>query len=236
MSEPLATFAAAGGSDPHSHEVVTVDGSGRVRALVATAWPDGAPADRAGVFEWTLDAGELAALGAELEAVEAPGESRPSGDAGGFSLAVAGRRLRWGPFDELSAKLAAVARRFGGLRAEAREHPRAAVRLTLEPPLGFRFEALGSDPVGLTVRGVSARVVPAGEGTGPPPLLWAREAAPLRVPVPEARTLDPGDSLLVGADAPPSGSRVDGFAEVELAVPGRDGGLLAVVAAGPLLT
>ncbi len=66
----LAAFAAAGGSDPHSHEVVTVEADGRVRALVATAWPDGAPADQAGVFEWTLD--DVAALRAELAAAESP--------------------------------------------------------------------------------------------------------------------------------------------------------------------
>jgi hypothetical protein len=233
MSEALASFAAAGGSDPHSHEVLTVEADGRVRALVATAWPDGAPADRAGAFEWTLGADELAALAAELEAAEAPCESRPSSDAGGFSLAVAGRRLRWGPFDELPASLAAVARRFAGLRAQARDHPRAAVRLSLEPPLGFRFEACGSEPVGLAVRGVSARVVPAGEGTDPPPLLWAREAAPLRVTAPEARTLDPGESVLVEADAPASGSRVDGFAEVALTIEGEE--LVAVLAAGPVI-
>jgi hypothetical protein len=235
VTEPLASFAAAGGSDPHSHEVVTVDADGRVRALVATAWPDGAPADRAGVFEWTLGAGELAALRAELESAEAPPQSRPSADAGGFSLETRGERLRWGPFDELPESLAAVAERFAALRAQARDYPRAAVRLSLEPPLGFRFEARGSEPVGLAVRAISARVVPAGEGTGPPPLLWAREAGPLRVPAPEARTLDPGESLLVEADAPAPGSRVDGFAEVALTVPGREGELLAVVAAGPLL-
>ena len=236
MSEPLASFAVAGGSDPHSHEVVTVDADGRVRALVATAWPDGAPADRAGVFEWTLGADELAALEAEIGSAQPPAESRPSADAGGFSLATRGRRLRWGPFDELPSSLAAVARRFAALRAEAREHPRAAVRLTLEPPLGFRFEARGSEPVGLTVRAISARVVPAGEGTGPPPLLWAREAAPLRVPAPEARTLEPGETLLLGADAPAAGSRADGFAEVALAIGGEKRELVAVLAAGPLLT
>jgi hypothetical protein len=236
MSEPLVTFAVAGGSDPHSHEVVTVEADGRVRALVATAWPDGAAADGAGVFEWSLGAGELAALAAELESAQAPAATRPSGDAGGFSAAIAGRRLRWGPFDELPASLAVVTQRFAALRAQARDHPRAAVRLSLEPPLGFRFEARGSEPVGLAVRAVSARVVPAGEGTGPPPLLWVREAAPLGVPAPEARTLEPGESLLVDAEAPAAGSRVDGFAEVALTVPGREGELLAVLAAGPLLT
>jgi hypothetical protein len=227
----LATFAAAGGSDPHSHEVVTVDADGRVRALVETAWPDGAPADQAGVFEWTLD--DVAALRAELAAAEAPAESRPSADAGGFSLQLPGQRLRWGPFDELPPALDAVAARFAALRAEARRHATAAVRLTLEAPLRFRFEASGSEPVGLTVRGVSARVVPAGEGTGPPPLLWAREAAPLHLALPEPRTLDPGESLLVEADAPAAGSRVDGFAEVALTVEGED--LVAVLAAGPLI-
>jgi hypothetical protein len=236
VSAPLASFAAAGGSDPHSHEVVTVDADGGVRALVATAWPDGAPADRAGVFEWTLGAGELAALIAELESAEPPDDSRQSADAGGFSLQTGGRRLRWGPFDELPASLAAVARRFAGLRAQARAHPRAAVALTLEPPLGFRFEACGSEPVGLTVRAISARVVPAGEGTGPPPLLWAREAAPVGVTAPEARTLEPGETLVLGGDAPAGGSRADGFAEVALAIEGEERELVAVLAAGPLLT
>jgi hypothetical protein len=234
MSEPLASFTAAGGSDPHSHEVVTVEADGRVRALVATAWPDGAPADRAGAFEWTLGADELSALGAEVEAAEPPGDSRPSADAGGFSLEAGGRRLRWGAFDELPPSLAAVARRFAALRSEAREHPRAAVRLSLEPPLRFRFEARGREPVRLIVRTVSARVVPAGEGLGPPPLLWAREAVPLSVPTPEARTLDPGESLLLRADAPAGGSRADGFAEVVLEAPGA-GELVAVLAAGPVI-
>jgi hypothetical protein len=76
-------------------------------------------------------------------------------------------------------------------------------------------------------------VVPAGEGTDPPPLLWAREAAPLRVTAPEARTLDPGESVLVEADAPASGSRVDGFAEVALTIEGEE--LVAVLAAGPVI-
>ena len=232
MTEPLASFAVAGGSDPHSHEVVTVEADGRVRAVVATAWPDGAPADRAGLFEWTLE--DVDALRTQLGAAEAPAASRPSADAGGFSLQAGGRRLRWGPFDELPASLAALADRFARLRAEAREHPRAAVRLTLAPPLEFCFEAQGSEPVGLGVRALSARVVPAGAGTGPPPLLWAREAEPLRVPAPEARTLDPGESLLVAADAPAGGSRVDGFAEVALRIGGEE--LIAVLAAGPLLT
>ncbi len=107
------------------------------------------------------------------------------------------------------------------------------MRLTVEPPLRFRFEACGSEPVGVAVHAISARVVPAGEGTGPPPLLWAREAAPLRVAMPEPRTLDPGQSLLVEADAPAGGSRVDGFAEIALTVEGEE--LVAVLAAGPVI-
>jgi hypothetical protein len=236
VTERLASFAVAGGSDPHSHEVVTVDAEGGLRALVATAWPDGAAADCAGMFEWALGAGELAALAAELDAAEAPAGSHPSADAGAFTLETRAGRWRWGPFDELPPSLAAVAARFAALRAQAREHPLAAVRLALEPPLGFRFEARGTEPVGLTVRALSARIVAAGEGTDPPPLLWLREAAPLPVPAPEGRTLEPGETLLVSAEPPVGGSRADGFAEVALAIEGEQRELVAVLAAGPLLT
>jgi TusA-related sulfurtransferase len=53
------------------------------------------------------------------------------------------------------------------------------------------------------------------------------------VTAPEARTLDPGESLLVEADAPAAGSRVDGFAEVALTIEGEE--LVAVLAAGPVI-
>ena len=51
MSALLVSFAAAGGAPPASHEVVRVFRDGRVRVLVATAWPGLGPVAEAGVYE-----------------------------------------------------------------------------------------------------------------------------------------------------------------------------------------
>jgi hypothetical protein len=238
VSAPLATFSATGGAPPASREVVRVARDGTVRVLVGTAWVDDAPADQAGLFEWSLPDEAAVELAELVTRIEPRGEEGGGGDAGRLALAWPGGRVRWGPYDDVPEPLDALAARFAELRIEARRHPLAAVRLSLEPPLDFRFEARGSEAVGLTVRAVSARVVPAGEGTDPPPLLWAREAARLSVAVPGPTSIAPGETLVVsaGTSVPQGRSRVDGFAHVTLDLPGEAAEVVAVLAAGPLIT
>jgi hypothetical protein len=245
VSEWLAIFAATGGSPPQSQEVVRVARDGTARALIGSAWPDGLAADQAGAFGWTLDAADVEGLAGLLAAV-GPEErfGAPSADAGGFLLERDGREVRWGPYDEIPEALAAVAQRFAELRAEARENPVAAVRLTLEPcggeELGFVLECRGAEPVTVTVapNAVSALVLPESAGTGPAGILALADAQPVAAGAAGPAELAPGDSLrLSGAPARPAEPgpyRADGYVRARLGVPGTGGELAAVLTAGPV--
>jgi hypothetical protein len=223
VSEALATFAAIGGAPPGSYEAIEVHHDGTVVARLGTAWPDGLAADQAGRFEWTLASGALDELRALLDAVGPAPKAATGPDAGGFSLELAGRTLQWGLHDEAPEALTRVERRFARLRAEAREHPAAAVRLSLSADageLGFRFEARGGEPVTISVRerGLSVLLLPPDSGADPPSPLWSRRAVPVGAPGAGPTTLAPGESLLLTGTTEPVGERqrVDGFAWVEL--------------------
>ena len=227
MTDLLVSFAAAGGAPPASQELVRVFRDGRVRALAGTAWPGLGRVDEAGAYAFELDAGALgvlerlaeAAAGEELDGPREPGSGRFALDVGDAA------RLRWDPFTTPSAPVAALADRLRALLAEARVHPLAAVRLEVEAAAGeplrlaFRFTAIGSEPVSLTVASLRARVVEvASEPSEPPPLAWVRESVALDTDAAGPAELAPGEALtLEGAtSALPDRLRVDGFARVAL--------------------
>jgi hypothetical protein len=243
VTDRLASFAATGGAPPPSQELVRVYREGRVRALAGTAWPGLGPVDEAGVYEFELGAGALAELErlAEAAAGEALDGPREPG-SGRFALDVGDdTRLRWDPFTTPPEPVAALAGRLRALLAEARAHPVAAVRLGVEAAAGdplrlsYRFTALGSEPISLTVASLRARVVDvASKPSDPPPLAWVREAAPLDAGPAGPTELAPGETLtLEGATSAPAGRlRVDGFARVALELAG-EGKLEATLGAGP---
>jgi hypothetical protein len=243
VSDWLAIFAATGGSPPQSQEVVRVARDGTAGALIGTAWPDGLAADQAGSFGWTLEEADLEELATLLRAV-GPEErfGTASADAGGFLLERDGREIRWGPYDEIPEALAAVAERFAALRAQAREHPAAAVRLTLEPgeELGFVLESRGAEPVTVTVapNAVAALVLPESAGTGPAGILAFSDAKPVATGEAGLAELAPGESLrLTGVPARPAEPgpyRADGYVRVRLGLPDSGGELAAVLTAGPV--
>jgi hypothetical protein len=222
VTDLLASFAAAGGAPPASQELVRVYRDGSVRALAGTAWPGLGRVDEAGAYAFALDAAALdelerlaqAVAGEQLDGPREPGSGRYALDAGDA-------RLRWDPFTTPPEPVAALAERLRALLVEAREHPLAAVRLEVEARAGrltFRFTALGSEPVGLSVADTRARVVEApAPPEDPPPLAWVREASPVATGEGRAR-LAPGDALTLEgeASAPPGRVRVDGFARVGL--------------------
>jgi hypothetical protein len=244
VSDWLAIFAATGGTPPQSQEVVRVARDGTARALIGTAWPDGLAADQAGAFGWAIDASDVAELAALVAAV-GPEErfGAPSADAGGFLLERDGRQVRWGPYDEVPEALAEVARRFAVLRAVAREHPVAAVRLSLEPgdgeELGFVLECHGAEPVTVTVppNAVSALVLPESAGTGPAGILALGDARPVAAGTAGPAELAPGTSLRLSGvperPAEPGPYRADGYVRVRLGLPDTRGELAAVLTAGP---
>jgi hypothetical protein len=234
VSELLASFAAAGGAPPPSQELVRVDRDGHVEALCGTAWPAFGPVSEAGAYAFELEAGALAEL---RQLAEAPGmavpDEPPRPGSGSFSVRLGEETLRWDPFGTPSEPLAALAERLQALLAEARDHPVAAVRLEVAATgggLAFTFTALGSEPISLGVESLRARVVEVGsDPSGPPPLSWVREAAPLDTPPGGPEELAPGESLtLVGETSAPGGRvRVDGFARVTV------GEVEATLGAGP---
>jgi hypothetical protein len=242
----FVTLAATGGMPPPSQELVRVFADGTVRALILTAWHDRAPADEAGVYEWRLD--DVAPLVRLAERVDDDG-SEISSDAGHFTLALGERRIRWSPFAPPGGALGELAARLGELRTQAREHPLAAVKLSLEAgeQLTFQFAALGEQPLELALpeAGLSVRVAPAPspEGNGhvarpsdPPPLAWFDEAEAVPAPAAAPTQLNPGEALAASGELPEqSPARVDGFARLTLALPGEAPGLQAVLAAGPLM-
>jgi hypothetical protein len=162
--------------------------------------------------------------------------------SGRFALGVGDDvRLSWSPFATPPAPVAALADRLRALLAEARAHPLAAVRLEVEAAGGdplrltYRFTALGSEPLSLTVASLHARVVEVpSQPSEPPPLAWVREATPVETSGGGRTSLAPGETLtLEGAtSAPPGRLRVDGFARVALELTG-DGELEATLGAGP---
>jgi hypothetical protein len=243
----MVILAATGGTPPQSQELVRVFPDGTVRALVLTAWTDRLPADEAGVYEWRL--GDVAGLARLAEQVE-DGGSEISSDAGHFTLALGERRIRWSPFAPPDGALGELAERLGELRAQAREHPLAAVRLSLEAgeELTFKFAALGEQALELALPegGLSVRVAPADppEGNGhvarpssPPLLAWFDEAERLPTPATGPTRLSPGEALAASGELPAQApARLDGFARLTLSLPGEAAGLQAVLAAGPLLT
>ena len=244
MSALPASFAAAGGAPPPSHEVVRVGRDGGVRALVGTPWPGWSRGDEAGVYATRLEPQALAALADALAGLPGVGGPAPP-DAGRFVLALAdGRTLRWDPFAEVPAEVAAAAASMRGVLEEARRHPRAAVRLTLEERAGglaFVFASTGTEPVTMRLTApprLRAVAAPGGSASDPPPLAWVREAMPLGADPPGPAELAPGERLTLEAPPPETAAgphRLDGFASVRLDIPGGDGALDAVLAAGPLV-
>lgn len=248
MTELLAWFAAAGGAPPPSHEVVRVFRDGSVRVLAGTVWPGLGPISEAGAYAWELRGAALAELeglaeAAATEELDGPLES----GSGRFALGVGDDvRLRWSPFATPPAPVAALADRLRALLVEARAHPLAAVRMEVEATAGgealelaYTFTALGREALDLTVPSVQARIVPVPAPPGdPPPLAWAREAAPVGAKGGGRVELAPGESLTVGATVSmlPEGERyrVDGFARVllDLAAVG-EGKLEATLGSGP---
>jgi hypothetical protein len=249
----LASFAAAGGAPPASHELVRVFRDGRVRALLATAWPGLGPVAEAGVYALELDAAalaELERLAADPQLARLPELDEPLQPGSGryvLRLGEEDRRLRWDPFTTPPEPLATLAARLRALLGEAHSHPVAAVRLGLEAPsaaeLVYTFTALGREPVTLTVPegAVRARVVAAPEPPAdPPPLAWVREAVPVTAEGGSAE-LAPGETwtLTATTTAPPPGlHRIDGFARVALDLAGSpdpaEAHLEATIGAGPI--
>jgi len=232
VSELLASFAAAGGAPPASHEVVRVHRDGTVRALAGTAWPGLGPASEAGAYAFALDPAalrELERLASELP--PAPAAPLEPG-SGRYVIEAGGERVQWDPFADSPGPLAD---RLRALLGEARAHPLAAVRLEVEGALTYRFTALGSEPVELTVARLSARVVAVpSPPADPPPLAWAREATPVDAAGDARVRLAPGESTAMRAeltlpDAPHH--RIDGFARVSLEAAGER--VDATLAAGP---
>jgi hypothetical protein len=156
--------------------------------------------------------------------------------SGRYAVEAGGRTLRWDPFADPAAPLAALADRLRALLAEARGHPLAAVRLDVAHAIEFRFTALGSEPVGLTVSDLRARVVASpSPPSDPPPLAWVREAAAVGAELPVAVGLEGGEHHTLRASLTPAApARVDGFARValDLAAVG-EAKVEATLAAGP---
>ena len=162
MSAPLlVSFAAAGGAPPASHEVVRVFRDGRVRVLLATAWPGLGPVAEAGVYQLELDAAALAELErlAGQPAPDLDGPLQPGSGRFVLHLGDGDRRLRWDPFTTPPEPSATLVTRLRALLGEAHAHPVAAVRLDLEgshepvvagAPLEllYTFTALGRVPCG----------------------------------------------------------------------------------------
>jgi hypothetical protein len=243
VTDLLASFAAAGGAPPPSHEVVRVLRDGSVRALAGTVWPGLGSVSEAGAYAFELDGAALAELkllveAAATEKLDGPLES----GSGRFALGLGDDvRLQWNPFATPPVPVAALADRLRALLAGARAHPVAAVRLAVDAAAGdplrltYRFTALGREPLTLAVASLSARVVEVpSEPSEPPPLAWVREAAPLDVDPTGPTELAPGETLtLEGATSAPQGRlRVDGFARVALDL-ASDGRLEATLGAGP---
>jgi len=246
VTDRLVSFAAAGGAPPASQELVRVFHDGRVRALAGTAWPGLGRVDEAGAYAFELDSAALAELeslaeAAATETLDGPLES----GSGRFALHVGDDvRLQWSPFATPPVPVATLADRLRALLVGARAHPVAAVRLGVEATatgdalrLTYRFTALGREPLTLAVKSLSVRVVEVpSEPSEPPPLPWAREAAPLDTEPAGPVELAPGETLtLEGATSAPQGRlRVDGFARValDLAAVG-EAELEATLGAGP---
>ena len=245
MSELLASFAAAGGAPPASHEVVRVSRDGTVRALGGTPWPGLGPVNEAGAYAFALDAaalGELERLAEAAVSERLDGPLEPGSGRYALQLREA-EALRWDPFTTPPAPVAALADRLRELLVEARAHPLAAVRIDLDVAGGeltYRATALGDEPLLVTLSAPRARVVEAQEPpTEPPPLAWVRESVPVEaVPAGPAR-LAPGETLALAATlgAPPAGARhrIDGFVRValDLAAAG-EAKIEATLAAGPV--
>jgi len=246
VTELLASFAAAGGAPPPSHEIVRVHRDGSVRALAGTVWPGLGSISEAGAYAFELDGAALAELERLVDAAAGEEFDGPlESDSGRFALRVGDDvRLSWSPFATPPAPVAALADRLRALLVEAREHPLAAVRLELKAapggdPLGlaYRFTARGSEPLSLTVASLRVRVVEVdSEPSEPPPLAWASEATPVKTSGGGRTSLAPGETLtLEGATSAPAGRlRVDGFARValDLAAVG-EAELEATLGAGP---
>ena len=154
MTDLLASFAAAGGAPPASHELVRVFRDGTVRALAATPWPGLGPVKEAGAYAFELDPAALAGRAAGRG--RRAGAPRWSAGAGFGALCAAaggGEPLRWGPLTTPPAPVAALAHRLRELLVEARAHPLAAVRIDLDVAGGeltYRATALGDEPLLVT--------------------------------------------------------------------------------------
>lgn len=142
MSAPLlAAFGAAGGMPPATLESIRILADGKARAIVGSAWPDGAPQDEAGLYETELAKGDLNTLKslAGDRALRAfAGEHGPiQSDSGRSSLTLGAGdgeqfKILWGAFakppDPLPAAVTTLRRILGAVR----EHPVAALRLAVE--------------------------------------------------------------------------------------------------------
>jgi len=151
VSAPLlAAFGVAGGRPPATMESLRVLADGRARAIVGSAWPDGARQDEAGLYETTLapdDVNVLRALVADDALRSAGGEYGPiRADSGARSIGIGeDLTIRWGAFAEPPAPVIAAAERLRDVLARVREHPVAVLRLRAGDPI--ELSNPGSRPV-----------------------------------------------------------------------------------------
>lgn len=154
MSAPLlAAFGAAGGVPPATLESLRVFTDGGTRAIVGSAWPDGAPQDEAGLYATQLGEDELRALRTlaadrTLRALD-PEHGPIHSDSGRSSLSLAGPdgetfEIAWGAFAKPPDPLPAAVATLRRILAIVREHPVAVLRLAV----GLDGET-GPDGVGL---------------------------------------------------------------------------------------
>ena len=136
----LVAHAVGGGIPPASNETLRVSQSGIARAVVANAWPFGAPQDEAGSYEHVPAGADLAALVEAIAAADGFGPALIStAGAGRWELRL-GDVLRavWPATAAPPPGLAALVERLRGLSAETRRHPVGAVALSLPPARGRR--------------------------------------------------------------------------------------------------
>ena len=127
VTELLASFAAAGGAPPPSHEVVRVLRDGSVRALAGTVWPGLGPISEAGAYAFELDGAALAEL--ERLAEAAAGEELDGPLRVGLGAVRARRRRRGAAALEPVRDAAGAGGRAGRPPARAaRRGPRAPAR------------------------------------------------------------------------------------------------------------
>lgn len=203
MSAPLlAAFGAAGGAPPATLESLRVLVDGNARAIVGSAWPDGAPQDEAGLYETQLaqdDLDSLQALAGDRTLRALAREHGPiHADSGRSSLSLAGPddeliEIAWGAFAKPPDPLPAAVATLRRILAKVREHPLAALRFEVDVErqpgpegitLGFTIANPGRDGVrhSLLLQGSEAprvAALPASASADPLVLSTYRAATPV---------------------------------------------------------